>query len=121
MKYNCIIKEYNSFIDEEVTVLIGNITLTGFCNSGIDAPIDSNTMINIELFDCAIWPTEITKSQIKRIDKGFEYNIYGILDIANAKVKSLLDFEIAPEILYDYSYLDGKPVCVNALRLDISL
>lgn len=55
---------------------------------------------------------------IERKDKSFKYILFGILDVEHAMLKSVIDFEIDAEELFDYGYLDGKQVKIEVLRLD---
>jgi len=41
------------------------------------------------------------------------------LDIARGILKSVINFEIDEEELYNYGYLDGKQVKVDVLRIDL--
>ena len=71
-----------------------------------------NNDIEIEL-------SEDNKMSIERLGKSFKYSIWGVLDIENAVLKSLIDFEIDQEELYNYGHLDGKYVRMDVLRLDL--
>ena len=99
MKYDCTIVNIN---DEEITIKIGD-----------------ETMVDILLYD-DLEISESNKSEncIKRKGNSFAYSLYGILDIDNSMLKSEIDFEIAPEELFDYGYLDGKEVKIDTIRID---
>lgn len=116
MKYNCVIKEIED--DEEVTIQIGNITITGFVNMGINMSIDEETEVEIELYDdIEIEETNIHEKSI--LSKGtYSYSIFGVLDIDSGIISSILDFDIDRECLYEYGFLDGKYVEVKVRRLD---
>lgn len=116
MKYNCTIVNIN---DEEITIKIGNIYIIGFSNSGVSKEIGAETMVDILLYD----DLEISESNkrencIERKGNSFAYSLYGILDIDNSMLKSEIDFEIAPEELFDYGYFDGKKVKIDTIRID---
>lgn len=116
MKYNCTIVNVN---DEEITIKIDDTYITGFSNFGILKEIGDETMVNILLYD----DLEISESNeseicIKRKGNSFAYSLYGILDIDHSILKSKIDFEIAPEELFDYGYLDGKEVKIDTIRID---
>lgn len=116
MKYNCVIKDIED--DEEVTIKIGNVIITGFVNMGISIPIDTETEVEIELYDdIEIEETHIHEKTI--LSKGtYSYSIFGVLDIDNSIISSTLDFSIDRECLYEYGFLDGKYVEVKVGRLD---
>jgi len=117
MKYNCVIKEIED--DQEVTIKIGEVTITGFVNMGISMQIDDKTEVEIELYD----DIEIDEADIHEksiLSKGtYYYSIFGILDIDNGIISSILDFAIDRECLYEYGFLDGKYVEVKVGRLDL--
>lgn len=119
MKYNCTIVNIN---DEEITIKIGDVYITGFSNSGVSKEIGDETMVDILLYD----DLEISESNkrencIERKGNSFAYSLYGILDIDNSMLKSEIDFEIDPEELFDYGYLDGKEVKIDTIRIDFEL
>ena len=58
------------------------------------------------------------KVGLERKHKSFEYSLWGILDIQNGVLKSVIDFEIDENEIFDYGYLDGKYVKIDVLRLD---
>lgn len=116
MKYNCIIVNIN---DEEITIQIGGLHITGFSNSGVSKEIGDETMVDILLYD----DLEISESNQKvncmeRKGNSFAYSLYGILDIDNCMLKSEIDIEIDSEELFDYGYLDGKEVRIDTIRID---
>lgn len=116
MKYNCVIKEIKD--DEEVTIEIVNIIITGFVNMGIDILIDEEAEVEIEFFD-DIEIDEVNINEKSILSKGtYSYSIFGILDIDNSIISSTLDFSIDRECLYEYAFLDGKYVEVKVRRLD---
>ena len=113
MTYDCRIINVD---EDEVTVQIGDATITGFANCGVDAEIK----VEILLYDdIEIELSEDNKMCIERLGKSFKYSIWGVLDIENAVLKSLIDFEIDQEELYNYGHLDGKYVRMDILRLDL--
>lgn len=121
MKYNCTIIDTNDDFNE-VTIEIKNIFITGFSNSGISARVGNEVEVNIQLYDdLEISESNINKNTIIRKDNTFSYSIYGILDVDNCLLKSVINFEIDKECLFDYGYLDGKMVKVDVIRIDIDL
>lgn len=58
------------------------------------------------------------KLSIERKAQTFEYSLFGTLDITKGILKSVINFEIDKEELYNYGYLDGKQVKVDVLRID---
>lgn len=116
MKYNCKIL---SIIDEEVTVQIDDARITGFVNCGIDKKIGHETMVGIVLYDdLNITPCDEDKVGIEKRDNSFQYSIWGVLDIENGILKSIIDFEIDEDELFDYGYLDGRHVKIDVIRFD---
>lgn len=116
MRYNCKIIDID---EEEVTIGIGNIYITGFVNCGVQKEIGEKAEVAFSLYDdLEILPYGDNKSGIERIDKTFRYSLFGTLDIANGVLKSVIDFEIDREELFDYGYLDGLQVKINVLRID---
>ena len=117
MIYDCRIINAD---EDEVTVQIGDVTITGFANCGVDAEIGEEIKVDILLYDdIEIELSEDNKMCIERLGKTLKYSILGILDIENAVLKSLVDIEIDQEELYNYGHLDGKYVRMDVLRLDL--
>lgn len=119
MQYNCIIVNSD---EEEVTIKVDDICITGFVNSGITKKNGENAMVDIQLYD-DLEITESDKSEVCIIRKGntFAYSLYGELDIDNSILKSEIDFEIDSEELLDYGYLDGKTVKIDTIRIDFDI
>ncbi len=117
MKYNC---EIISIIDDdEVTVRIGGVQLTGFVNSGVTESIGEKTLVDISLYDdLEIFESDSNTVSIMRKGKSFAYSLYGTLNVNKAILESVIDFEIDPEDLFDYGYLDGKKVKIDVKRID---
>ncbi len=116
MMYNCKIIDID---EEEVTLKIEDIYITGFANCGVKKEIGEETIVDISLYD----DLEITqcgenKFGIERKDKTYKYSLFGTLDIANAVLKSAIDVEMDKEELFDYGYLDGLQVKIDVLRID---
>lgn len=59
------------------------------------------------------------KSKYREKNQSFAYSLFGTLDIAKGILKSVINFEIDEEELYNYGYLDGKQVKVDVLRIDL--
>lgn len=117
MKYNC---EILSIVDDdEVTVKIGDVQLTGFVNNGVTESIGDKIFVDISLYDdLEIFESESNTESILRKGKSFAYSLYGILNINKAILESVIDFEIDADVLFDYGYLDGKKVKVDVKRID---
>ena len=112
MKYDC---EIINIVEDEVTVRIGDACITGFVNCGIMKKIGQEAIVEVLLYD----DLEIAKLSIERKNQTFEYSLFGILDIDRGILKSVINFEIDKEELYDYGYLDGKQVKIDVLRIDL--
>ena len=118
MKYNCIIVNVN---DEEVTVKIGNVYITGFVNSGILKKVGDITIVEVLLYDdLEICKSDIGKASIVRKGNSFSYSLYGRLNVDSCILKSDIDFEIDKEELFDYGYLDGEMVRVDVVRINFN-
>ncbi len=77
-------------------------------------------IVEILLYDdLEITQSDEKKLSIERKNQTFEYSLFGILDITRGILKSVINFEIDEEELYNYGYLDGKQVKVDALRIDL--
>lgn len=116
MKNSCTIVD---IADEEITVKIGDIFITGFSNSGVLKTIGDEATVDVSLYD----DLEICKSDkieplIIRQGNSFAYSLYGILDIENLLLKSGVDFEIDARELFGYGYLDGERVKIDVIRID---
>ena len=109
MKYKC---EIINIVDDEVTVRIGDVYITGFVNCGIIKEIGQKATVEILLYDDK-------KISIERKNQSFAYSLFGTLDIAKGILKSVINFEIDKEELFNYGYLDGKQVQVEVLRIDL--
>lgn len=118
MQYDCIIKRIID--DEEVTVKIGNVEITGFVNCGCDKSIGDNCKVDMLLYDDLVI-CELFDEQVFAIRKGeaYSYEIRGILDVENSLLKSAIDFEVDKEELINYGYLNGKFVSMNVVRIDL--
>lgn len=116
MKYNCKIISVD---EEEVTVQIDNVCITGFVNCGVDKKIGQETTVAISFYDdLNITPCDDDKVGLERKPKTFQYSIWGILDIQNGILKSIINFEIDEDELFAYGYLDEKYVKIDVLRFD---
>ena len=117
MKYKC---EIINIVDDEVTVRIGYIYITGFVNCGIIKEIGQKATVEILLYDdLEITECDEKKISIERKNQSFAYSLFGTLDIAKGILKSVINFEIDKEELFNYGYLDGKQVQVDVLRIDL--
>lgn len=117
MKYNC---EILSIVDDdEVTVKIGDVQLTGFVNSGVTESIGEETLVDISLYDdLEIFESDSNTVSIMRKGKSFAYSLYGRLNVNKAMLESVINFEIDEDDLFDYGYLDGKKVKIDVKRID---
>lgn len=116
MTHNCKIVNID---EEEVTIRIGEIYITGFTNCGINKKIGEETLVDISLYDdLKIMQYDEEKFCIERKDKTFKYTLFGILDVESAILKSVIDFKIDEEELFCYGYLDGMQVKIEVLRID---
>lgn len=117
MKYKC---EIINIVDDEVTVRIGDVYITGFVNCGIIKEIGQKATVEILLYDdLEITECDEKKISIERKNQSFAYSLFGTLDIAKGILKSVINFEIDKEELFNYGYLDGKQVQVDVLRIDL--
>lgn len=118
MMYNCIIENSD---DEEITIKIDNVYITGFANSGISKEVGEKAVVDILLYDdLEICESDHGENCIVRKENSFAYSLYGILDIDNSLLKSEIDFEIDAEELFDCGYLDGKKVKIDTRRIDFA-
>ncbi len=116
MIYNCKIIDIN---EEEVTLKIGDICITGFTNCGVRKEIGEEAIVDISLYDdLKIIQCGRAKPGIEREGKTLKYALFGTLDITNAVLKSVIDFEVAKNQLFDCGYLDGLQVKIDVLRID---
>ena len=117
MQYECIIR--NIIDEEEVTVQIGDIQIIGFVNCGCNNKIGDKCSIDILLYgDLEIDELVNEEYSVIRNDNSYGYELKGILDVDNHRLKSVIDFDIDKQILMDYGYLDGRYVSINVLRVD---
>ena len=116
MLYNCKIINIE---EEEITIKIGEVYITGFTNCSVNKGIGEDAVVDISLYDDLKLPLcEENKCGIERKNNTFCYIIFGTLDICNSVLKSVINFEIDKEELFDYGYLDGKHVKTDVIRLD---
>lgn len=80
--------------------------------------IGEETIVDISLFDALKITPCSEKFGIERRGKTFQYTLFGMLDITNAVLKSIIDFQLDKEELFDYGYLDGLQVKIDVLRID---
>lgn len=81
--------------------------------------VGEETVVDILLYD----DLEITqyserKFCIEREGKTLKYALFGTVDIVNAALKSVVNFEIDKEELFDYGYLNGEQVKIEVLRIN---
>lgn len=117
MKYNCTIIDID---DEEITIEIGTVSITGFCNNGILKQKGDTAEVEISLYDdLEICQCDGHDKDIVRKGNSFSYSLYGILDIDKSILKSEIEIEIDFEELFDYGYLDGQRVKIDTMRIDL--
>lgn len=117
MEYNCTIIDV---IGDEVTIKVEQIYIVGFANSGVSKNIGDEVKVDILLYDdLKICKSDKNETAIIRNGNSFSYSLYGILDVDNCILKSDIDFSIDKEELYNYGYLDGDWVRIDAIRIDI--
>lgn len=84
MKYNCVITDIK---EDEVTILINNIEITGFCNKGILLDVGSEIEVDISFYDdLPICKSDKEKPSINRKGCSLSYLIVGILNIEESRV-----------------------------------
>lgn len=120
MKYLALIKQLNSDIEEEVTIKIGDITLTGFANI-CPYPIEKEKSYPISIGLTILDEFEIVEQQgqekqFSRIGNTFAYEISGLLTEQGMLDANIL---IEDEIFEDYSYMYGEYIKIKVDRLSI--
>lgn len=119
MKHNCTIIDIDDDYGE-VTIKVGEEYIVGFVDSGVLKEIGDEAQVEILLYDdLEISEIDFNKTAIERMGDSFSYSLYGILDVDNSILKSVIDFAIDREELYDYGYLHGKMVRIDVGRIDI--
>ncbi|GAA0110537.1 MULTISPECIES: hypothetical protein [Clostridium] len=120
MKYVAFIKQVNCDIEEEVTIKIGDIVLTGFANI-CPYPIEEERSYPVSIGFTILDEFEIVeqqeqKKQFSRIGNTFVYEISGLLT-----EQGLLDANILieDEVFEDYSYMYGKYVKFKVDRISL--
>ena len=117
MKYKC---EIINIVEDEVTVRIGDAYITGFVNCGIIKETGQEAIVEILLYDdLEITQCDEKKVSIERKNQTLAYSLFGTLDVDKGILKSIINFEIDEEELYNCGYLDGKHVQVDVLRIDL--
>jgi hypothetical protein len=120
LKYVAFIKQVNCDIEEEVTIKIGDIVLTGFANI-CPYPIEEERSYPVSIGFTILDEFEIVeqqeqKKQFSRIGNTFVYEISGLLT-----EQGLLDANILieDEVFEDYSYMYGKYVKFKVDRISL--
>lgn len=117
MKYNC--KVLGVIDDDEVTIKIGDVEITGFVSTGFSDSVGSEKIVDISLYgDLKISESGGSEILIIKKDKTFAHSLYGTLDVDNATLNSLINFELEKEDVFNFGYLDGKMVKIDVLRID---
>ena len=113
----CKIENVN---EEEVTINIDRIIITGFCNSSTTKKSGTNCLVELQFFDKLIFEeSEQKEEKICRIGSTYEYVITGRLDVDNLMLYSSINFELEKEDIFDSGYLNGKWVDVKVPRIDL--
>lgn len=120
MKYNALIKATDSNIEEEITIEINGVELTGFVDSfpyGINIggyyPVEIGITV---LDDLELKEIDQPVKEIEQIGEGFGYFIRGELD--GDRLNSAIIFK-DDEWFQEYSYLAGKYVEIMVDRISI--
>ncbi len=115
MEYKCTIEQV---IDDEVIIKINEYSITGFCFP-FEMKGTKEATVKISLFDITNMKSTHEKvPNVTKEGKSLSYKLYGVLDVDNCRLKSIIDFDINKWDIFDYSFLDGKNVCVEVTRLD---
>lgn len=118
MQYRCIITDVVD--DEFITVKINEEYLTGFCHPVALEELKEQMIVDIKLFDVTnITPMEEHVIKIAKEGNSLAYRLYGILNVDKCVLRSVIDFELDKSDVFDYGYLDGKPVRVDVTRIDM--
>ena len=118
MKYSCTIVNIE---DEEVTVKINGIELTGFVSQGVNKKVGDKVVVEIELYDDIMFQKEkVEEKKLCRIGLSYTYYIYGILDIDQCKIQSVIDFTIEPYEIFDYGYLHNQFIKARVQRFNFN-
>lgn len=117
MKYNCVITDIE---EDEITILINNIEITGFSNKGILLDIGSEIEVEISFYDdLLIYKSDKEKFSINRKGYSLSYSVVGILNIEERRVESLINFDLEYNELYNYGFLDGEMVEIDVMRINL--
>lgn len=119
MKYQCKIADMKE--EDEVTIVIHGVIITGFSNQGVSLDIGVETEVDIELYGELVFSKSSAEEPcVERMGNSLSYFIRGVLHVDERKIGSVIDFGLEPEDLYDYGFLDGEMVEVEVLRLNLA-
>lgn len=120
MKYIALIRNINKDIEEEVTVTINEVTLTGFANvcpyiikEGQSYPISVGITV---LDEFEIVEQQGKEKQFYRDGNSFAYEISGLLTEHGILDANIL---IEDEVFEDYRYMYGKYVKIKVDRISL--
>ena len=119
MIYDCIIKSVD---EEEITIDIDGNELVCFCNVGTDHLAGDRIKCALSLYDDYSICENIEKEcKIVRKGNSYSYEIYGALDADKRIMRSVIDFELEEEDIYDIAYLDKEMFGLLVQRIDIEI
>ena len=120
MKYIALIKHINPDIEEEVTVTINGVTLTGFANvcpylikAGESYPVSIGITI---LYELEIVEQQGEEKRFYKDGSSFAYEISGLLTEQGILDANIL---IEDEVFEDYEYMYGKYVKIRVDRISL--
>ncbi|WP_035437900.1 hypothetical protein [Bacillus sp. UNC322MFChir4.1] len=120
MRYEVLVKEIDSCIEEEIVVKIKDIELTGFANIfPYEIKIGGIYPVELSLWfldDFAIDIQDSQEKQITKLGEGFKYELKGLL---TSDGMFDIGIRIEDEILEDYEYLYGKYIKLIVDRINI--
>lgn len=117
MKYKCIIIDVQ---EDVVTILVNNTEITGLSNRGTLLDIGVETEVEISFFDdIKIFESNQKKACMHKKGDSLSYSIIGILNVEKVRIESLVNFNLELGDLFNYSFLDGKMVEVEVVRINL--
>ena len=119
MKYHCIIIKVE---EEEITVRINNVELVCFCGQSTTYSPGDKAEIELYLYDNPKIDIDTLNEEnsIIRLGMTYSYQITGILDAENKRIRSVIDFPIDDSIAWDFFYLNGTRIKLLVHRIDLS-
>ncbi|MBY0185053.1 hypothetical protein K3L72_16695 [Bacillus altitudinis] len=121
MIYECLIKRLNPLIEEEATIEINGVELTGFisiCPYEIKVGKSYQVAIGFTILDELIIHEILEeKKEIERIGSGYDYYLSGLLHAG--KIDAGLVFTDDDEYFADFLKLKDKPVEIKVDRISL--